>query len=74
MLCSIPPPLSVDQNFGFACFSILVVAADPSFLNNNQQVLYQVPFWLPTTLWVAGWLYSKIKQITQHTQNVATVS
>jgi hypothetical protein len=38
-------------------FSILVVAVDPSFFNNNQQVRLQFAFLGQALVLVAGWLW-----------------
>jgi hypothetical protein len=40
------------------CFSILVVAADPSYFNNNQQRMQAAAFCFLRLVWVAGWLWS----------------
>jgi hypothetical protein len=39
-------------------FSILVVAVDPSFFNNNQQIMREALFWRLRLGGVAGWLWA----------------
>jgi hypothetical protein len=40
-----------------SCFSVLVVAVDPSFFNNNQGVVGAFAFWVLAALHIAGWLW-----------------
>jgi hypothetical protein len=40
------------------CFSILVVAADPAFFNNNQRLKWQLAFLFQPAVWIAGGLWA----------------
>jgi len=37
----------------------MVVAVDPSYFNNNQQIAQKISFWCLRLLWFAGWLCNK---------------
>jgi hypothetical protein len=53
-----PSHISVEQRFlPVACFSLLVVAVDPSYFNNNQGIVRCIAFWCLRLVGVAGWLW-----------------
>jgi hypothetical protein len=41
------------------CFSILVVAVDPSYFNFFQRFMWTTAFLVLLRVYVAGWLWSK---------------